>query len=92
MSAVRARVLVRGHVQGVWFRGSMEREAAARGVSGWVRNRTDGDVEAEIEGARDQVEALIAWAHHGPRNAEVADVTVTWIAARGDGGRFEIVG
>ncbi len=71
MTAVRARVCVRGRVQGVWY----PRVDAARGgggaaSSGWVRNRVDGDVEAEIEGARDQVEALIAWAHHGPRNAE----------------------
>lgn len=92
MTAVRARLRVRGRVQGVWFRGSMEREANLRSVGGWVRNRPDGDVEAEIEGPLEAVEALIAWARQGPRSAQVTEVTITWIAARGDAAGFEIVG
>jgi acylphosphatase len=84
--AVRAHVVVHGRVQGVWFRGSMQDEAERLGVAGWVRNRPDGTVEAEIEGAREMVDALIAWAHRGPRGARVTDVRVDWIAPRGERG------
>jgi acylphosphatase len=74
--AVRAHVVVHGRVQGVWFRGSMQDEAERLGVAGWVRNRPDGTVEAELEGAREAVDALVAWAHRGPRGARVTDVRV----------------
>jgi len=82
--AVRARLVVRGLVQGVWYRGSMQEEARRRGVAGWVRNRADGAVEAEVEGEREEVEALIAWAHRGPRGARVDDVSVAWTGPRGE--------
>ena len=55
--AVRAHLLIRGRVQGVWYRGSMENEAERLGVAGWVRNRPDGSVEAEVEGAPEAVDA-----------------------------------
>ena len=87
---VRAHVVVRGRVQGVWFRGSMQDEAERLGVAGWVRNRPDGTVEAEIEGERDAVDALIVWAGHGPRGARVSDVAVEWISPRGERGRFAV--
>ena len=89
----RAHLLVRGRVQGVWYRGSMQREADRLGVAGWVRNLFDGNVEAEIEGERDALDALIAWAQRGPRGARVDTVNVRWIAAQGEPrSRFEIVG
>jgi acylphosphatase len=88
--AVRAHVVVRGLVQGVWFRGSMQREAERRGVAGWVRNRADGTVEAEVEGERDDVEAVIAWARRGPRGAQVSDVSVEWIAPQGERDGFVV--
>lgn len=75
---VRARVVVTGVVQGVFFRGSCRREALNHRVVGWVRNNHDGSVEAVFEGSADQVDALIAWMRHGPRLAQVelADVTM----------------
>jgi acylphosphatase len=74
---VRKRVLVSGLVQGVFFRETCRREAAEHGVAGWVRNLRDGRVEAVFEGQPDAVDRLVAWAHRGPRGAEVADVAVS---------------
>lgn len=75
---VVAHLVVRGRVQGVWYRRSMQDEARRLGCTGWVRNRDDGHVEAECAGPRPAVEALIAWARRGPRGARVDDVAVTW--------------
>ena len=71
---VRKRVVVSGHVQGVFFRDSTRREAARRGVAGWVCNRRDGAVEAVFEGPVAEVEALVAFCSEGPRGADVVDV------------------
>jgi acylphosphatase len=68
---------IRGRVQGVGFRYAMVREAEARGVSGWVRNRRDGSVEAVVQGASAAVEAMRRWAEHGPEGACVSSVDVT---------------
>jgi acylphosphatase len=73
---VRRRVVVRGRVQGVFFRDSTRRRAAERGVSGWVRNNADGSVEAVFEGDEEAVEAAVAFARDGPRGAEVSSIDV----------------
>lgn len=73
---VRRRVVVRGEVQGVFFRDSTRRAARSRGVAGWVRNRSDGAVEAVFEGSPDAVEAMIEWCRSGPSRAEVEDMDV----------------
>ncbi len=65
------RVIARGQVQGVFYRGSTAEEARAQGVDGWVRNRNDGGVEAVFEGPPEAVEALVAWCRKGPRWARV---------------------
>ena len=75
-STIRRRVVVRGHVQGVFFRDTCRREARSRGVSGWVRNAADGSVEAAFEGEPAAVEALIDWSHRGAGGAEVTTVDV----------------
>lgn len=69
-------LVVHGRVQGVWFRDSMRREAEHLGVSGWVRNRGDGTVEAMVQGGADAVDELVRWAHRGPQLAEVQRVEV----------------
>ncbi len=79
----RAHVLVKGRVQGVFFRASMQREARKRQVVGWVRNRSDGCVEAVIEGEREQVEEVVDYCRKGPSLAEVTEVKVTWEDASG---------
>jgi acylphosphatase len=75
---VRARVVVTGVVQGVFFRGSCRREALNHALVGWVRNRPDGSVEAVFEGRQTDVDALVRWMRQGPRLAhvETAEVTV----------------
>ena len=67
-------LLIRGRVQGVWYRESMRIEAARLGVTGWVRNRRDGDVEAMVQGQEDAIEALLRWAWDGPPAARVDDI------------------
>jgi acylphosphatase len=74
---VRRRIVVRGEVQGVFFRDSTQKEAESRGVSGWVRNREDGTVEAVFEGPAEAVEAMIEWCRSGPSRAEVEDMDVS---------------
>ena len=71
MGASRARVVVRGRVQGVWFRESTRRRAEALGLSGWVRNRPDGSVEALFEGDDDAVRAALDYVAEGPPAARV---------------------
>jgi acylphosphatase len=73
---VRYRVLISGRVQGVFFRDTCRRLARDHGVSGWVRNLPDGQVEAVFEGRANDVDRLVAWARRGPSRAEVADVAV----------------
>jgi len=88
---VRRRVLVHGRVQGVFFRGATQRRARALGVAGWVRNRADGSVEAVFEGARDAVEAALAFCREGPPGARVERVDVREEAPEGLGG-FDVRG
>jgi acylphosphatase len=76
MPARRVRLVIRGRVQGVWYRGSMEREAVRLGVAGWVKNRPDGTVEAVVEGDAAAVESLVAWCRKGPPSARVDDVEI----------------
>jgi acylphosphatase len=72
----RRRVVVHGHVQGVFFRETLRRRAESASVAGWVRNRPDGAVEAVLEGDRDTVERLVEFCREGPRGASVDWVDV----------------
>jgi acylphosphatase len=74
---IARRVHVTGRVQGVWFRGWTREQAERFGVSGWVRNRSDGSVEAVLLGPEAAVEALIAALREGPPAAEVAEIHVS---------------
>jgi acylphosphatase len=72
----RSHILIYGFVQGVGFRFAVQRAASSRGVSGWVRNRPDGAVEAVFEGEATDVEALVDFCRRGPPGAGVDRVEV----------------
>lgn len=80
---IARRLVIRGRVQGVWFRESMRMQAEELGVAGWVRNRMDGTVEALVEGAPAAVDALVRWAHRGPESAHVTGVDQSSAAPEG---------
>jgi acylphosphatase len=82
----RRRVIVRGDVQGVFFRDSCRQAAISARVSGWVANLGDGSVEAVFEGDSDAVDALCDWCREGPPHARVDEVTVTSEPSRGESG------
>jgi acylphosphatase len=79
---------IRGRVQGVGFRFYLERKARELGITGWVRNRHDGSVEAVVQGAPEAVQAMIAAARRGPPGAAVVGVQEG--EASGDYASFEI--
>ncbi len=82
----RARVVVRGFVQGVGFRASTRARASSLGLSGWVANRPDGSVEAVLEGERDRVESMLDWCGRGPAGSRVVEIEAAWEDARGESG------
>jgi acylphosphatase len=73
---IRRRAVVRGNVQGVFFRDSTREQAETHGVHGWVSNRSDGAVEAVLEGPADAVERVLQFLRDGPSRADVEDVDV----------------
>lgn len=75
---VRARVVVEGLVQGVFFRGTTAEVARRHEVCGWVKNNPDGTVEAVMEGKEEDVKKVIDWCRKGPPMARVERVNVTW--------------
>jgi acylphosphatase len=85
---VRRHVVAHGRVQGVWFRESARRHAELHGVSGWVRNRADGTLEAELEGAAEDVELVTRWFALGPPDARVDRLEVTELPIDGEQGFF----
>jgi len=91
VSDARAHVIVRGRVQGVFFRAETRNRAASLGLAGWVRNNADGTVEAAFEGDRDRVESMLGWCRRGPGHAKVEDVQVDWEDPQGETG-FTVTG
>ncbi|MCC5920527.1 MAG: acylphosphatase [Cyclobacteriaceae bacterium] len=68
-------IVVRGKVQGVFFRASTQAKANSFGLKGWVKNNADGSVSIAVEGNQEQVKALEIWCHSGPTNAEVTSLS-----------------
>ena len=76
MIKVRKHVLIKGWVQGVFFRATLQDRAYELGITGWVRNNYDGSVEAVFEGEIENVEKIVKWCQRGPRGAVVKEVLV----------------
>lgn len=90
MEKVRARVIIEGRVQGVFFRSHTQEMAYRLGIKGWVKNRRDGRVESVFEGEKDRVNQMIEWCHSGPPEARVTGVRVTWEEYTGEFQDFSI--
>lgn len=91
MSTKQLQGTVRGRVQGVYFRASIQREARRLGLTGWVKNLPDGSVEFLSEGEEDSLRELLGWAGRGPSAARVERVETRWRGYTGDYLDFRIV-
>lgn len=87
---VRARVVISGRVQGVFFRAETQRAAERIGVHGWVRNQPDGTVAAVFEGSKQSVDQAVEWCWQGSPMSEVTDVAVNWETPSGEYNTFDI--
>jgi acylphosphatase len=87
---VRARVIVGGRVQGVFYRYTTQEVAHRLSVFGWVKNRWDGTVEAVFEGERERVEEMIEWCRKGPPGAQVQSVDIQWEECVGEFDQFSV--
>ena len=87
---VRAHVIISGRVQGVCYRMETQRAAKSIGVSGWVKNRFDGTVEAVFEGDKKQVDQIIKWCRKGPSLSVVSNLEIDWGSFSGEFRDFDI--
>jgi len=87
---IRAHAIITGRVQGVCFRMETCRAVEHLAVSGWVRNKRDGSVEAVFEGEEADVKAALDWCHKGPPISRVDDIHVSWQTYIGEFSGFEI--
>ena len=90
MKNARVHVLISGMVQGVCFRYETRRQAQARGLNGWVRNRYDGKVEAVFEGPEEMVDDMVRWCHKGPAGAVVRSVEAKKGVYKGEFSNFNV--
>lgn len=86
----KLRLVIHGRVQGVFFRNSMCLQAQKLGISGWVRNRSDGAVEAAVHGNSAAVDSIVRWAQRGPELAHVKRVEIELDDGSYNG--FEVIG
>lgn len=90
MAQKRIHLMVRGRVQGVYYRATSVREAKRLGLTGWVRARNDASIEIVAEGEEDQVKDFLMWAQHGPTTARVDKVDTRWRGYTGEFPDFRI--
>lgn len=85
------QAVVRGRVQGVFFRALAQREARRLGLAGWVKNRPDRAVEVLAEGEEEQVKDFLAWLQTGPSTARVDRVDTKWRSYSGEFPDFRVI-
>ncbi len=91
MAKSRAKLIIKGIVQGVNFRNYTQREAKKNNLTGWVRNLPDGSVAALFEGEEKDVEMMIHWCRHGPPSARVTELIAQKEEFRGEFQSFSIL-
>ena len=91
MAKSRAKLIVKGIVQGVNFRYHTQREAERNNLTGWVRNLPDGSVAALFEGEEEDVEMMIQWCRHGPPSARATELIAQKEEFRGEFQSFSIL-
>ena len=91
MAKQRVRLFVKGKVQGVFFRQALKVMAKKNNVNGWVRNLSDGRVEAVLEGEDVDVSTLVEWAHAGSANARVEDIEIKNEKYKEEFTKFEVL-
>ncbi len=90
MKDARAHVVISGMVQGVFFRSYTQEMARSLGLTGWVMNRWDGNVEAVFEGEKKDVDRMVEWCYKGPPSARVEDVDVKNERYKGEYDTFSV--
>ncbi len=90
MRIARLHIVIEGIVQGVFFRASTREESCKLGLTGWVKNCSDGRVEAVFEGDIDKIEQIVEWCKKGPPGAVVRNVETVWEQATGEYNSFSI--
>ena len=80
----QVHVIISGRVQGVWYRASTKQKAEELGLTGWVKNTVDGNVEAVFAGDESTVDEMVAWCRVGPSLARVTDVKIIRKSGRGE--------
>ncbi|MBU2595820.1 acylphosphatase [Patescibacteria group bacterium] len=91
MGKRRVEIIIKGQVQGVFFRQKTREKADKLGLFGWARNEADGSVKIVIEGEEEKIKELIKWLRIGPRFARVDEVKVKWQKAKNKFSRFIII-
>ena len=90
MAHERLHAVIRGEVQGVFFRAHTQQKASELGLTGWVMNLSDGGVEVVAEGEKEPLERLLGWLQTGPESATVEKVKEEWQDATGEFSGFEV--
>lgn len=90
MKTARAHLIISGRVQGVFYRAFTEDTAHSLGLNGWVKNRSDGSVEAVFEGGKEDIEKAIASCYKGPPASKVSSIDVKWEEFKGEFKSFSV--
>jgi len=90
MAGRRVRIIVRGRVQGVFFRASTRSQAESLGVTGAVKNLADGSVEVIAEGSEASLRDLVSWCRRGPPGAQVSEIEESWADGRDEFAAFRV--